>query len=80
MFDPSAIRRAIDEVERAVTTAPPDGPLPPPNGGPALGKLYTVYAQTVLNAHGIMVDLDDLCCQSCRACPPGQCFRDRSRG
>jgi len=80
MYDPSAIRRAIDEVERAVTAAPADGPALPPNGSPGLGKLYTVYAQSVLTAHGIMVDLDDLCCQSCRSCPPGHCFRDRGRG
>ena len=79
MLDPSAIRRAIDEVERAVTAPPADAVTPPPNGRQALAKLYTVYAQSILNAHGIMVDLDDLCCQSCRACPPGQCFRDRGR-
>ncbi|MCG5238244.1 hypothetical protein [Azospirillum doebereinerae] len=77
MFDPSAIRRAIDEVERAVVVAP-SGTAP--NGDAALGKLYTVYAQTVLSAHGITVDLDELCCQSCRACPSGHsCFRDRGR-
>jgi len=78
MFDPSAIRRAIDEVERAITAAPVD--RAPPSGVPALGKLYTVYAQTVLSAHGITVDLDELCCQSCRACPSSHyCFRDRGR-
>ncbi|CAO3434941.1 hypothetical protein [Azospirillum doebereinerae] len=80
MFDPSAIRQAIDEVERAVVAAPFNNSQPAPNGGAALGKLYTVYAQTVLSAHGITVDLDELCCQSCRSCPSGHsCFRDRGR-
>ncbi|SMH62044.1 hypothetical protein [Azospirillum agricola] len=80
MFDPSAIRRAIDEVERVVAATPTGASSPRPNGGPALGKLYTVYAQSVLTAHGIMVDLDELCCQSCRSCPPTHCIRDRGRG
>lgn len=80
MLKPSAIRQAIDEVERAVTDPVPGAMASAPNGSPALGKLYTVYAQSVLTAHGIMVDLDDLCCQSCRSCPPGQCVRDRDRG
>ncbi len=78
MLDPAAIRRAIDEVEQAVSNPPPDCDSPA-KGGPALGKLYTVYAQSVLIAHGIMADLDDLCCQCCRVCPPGACFRDRER-
>ncbi|WP_238474868.1 hypothetical protein [Azospirillum cavernae] len=78
MLEPSAIRRAIDEVELAVENLPPDRPTPVQSGS-ALGKLYTVYAQSVLNAHGIMADLDDLCCQCCRVCPPGDCFRDRNR-
>ncbi len=79
MLKPSAIRQAIDEVERAVADPAPDAATPAPDGGPALGKLYTVYAQSVLTAHGIMVDLDNLCCQSCRSCPPGQCVRERAR-
>lgn len=79
MIDPSAIRRAIDEVERAVAVPPREGFPAPPNGGSALAKLYTVYAQTVLSAHGITVDLDELCCQSCRLCSSTDCFRDRGR-
>lgn len=77
MLDPSSIRRAIDEVERAVMAPSADPRRPLPNRTPALGKLYTVYAQSVLSAHGITVDLDELCCQTCRCCPSGQCFRDR---
>ncbi|MFD1625606.1 hypothetical protein [Azospirillum griseum] len=73
MLTPSAIRQAIDEVEQA-TSAPCDH-----DGEPALRKLYTVYAQSVLSAHGIMADLESLCCQCCRACPPGACIRDLNR-
>lgn len=87
MIDPSTIRRAIADVERAVDATridversahgrPQDDPRLR-SGASALERLYAVYAHTVLNAHGVVIDLDDVCCRNCRSCAPGLCLRDR---
>ncbi|PWC34046.1 hypothetical protein [Azospirillum sp. TSO35-2] len=77
MVDPAAIRRAILEVEQAIGAARARGEATARDGASVLARLYTVYAQSVLNAHGVAVDLDDLCCRSCRSCGPGLCVRDQ---
>lgn len=73
MLDIATLRNAIEDVEQAALTTPGLEP----NGLPALGRLYSAYAQAVLNANGLRVDLDDLCCQSCRFCPAVVCRHDR---
>lgn len=80
MLNIAAIRRAIEDVERAVAAAAPHAH----DGGPTvigtLARLYGVYAQGVLQQHGISVDLDELCAQCCRQCPEGRCVRDEAAG
>ncbi|AWK88710.1 hypothetical protein [Azospirillum thermophilum] len=73
MLDIATLRKAIEDVEQAATAAPGLEQ----NGLPALGRLYSAYAQAVLNANGLRIDLDDLCCQTCRFCPAVACRRDR---
>lgn len=54
MSQRDSLRRAIDELEDAgVARAEP--------GLSVLERLYTTYAQATLTAHGIHIDLDDLC-------------------
>lgn len=77
MLDLVAVRRAIEDVERAATAAA----LANRSGvvsvtGDTLARLYSVYAQGMLQANGIQVDLDDLCAQCCRDCPEGRCARE----
>ncbi len=74
MLDLTAIRRAIEDVERAAGTAAhacTDDVAA--FAGHTLARLYGVYAQGMLESHGIQVDLDELCAQCCRDCPPGRC-------
>jgi len=75
MLDLAAVRRAIEDVERAATAAA--APHRPGVAGDTLARLYSVYAQGVLQANGIQVDLDELCAQCCRDCPPGRCAREQ---
>lgn len=77
MLDLVAVRRAIEDVERAATAAAlASRPGVATATGDTLARLYSVYAQGMLQANGIQVDLDDLCAQCCRACPPGRCARE----
>ncbi len=91
MLNIAAIRRAIEDVELAASAGAANqfngGQF---NGGRfdegrwnagsplrgTLARLYGVYAQRVLELHGISVDLEELCTQCCRQCPDGRCVRD----
>ncbi|MBP2291648.1 hypothetical protein [Azospirillum rugosum] len=80
MLNIAAIRRAIEDVEIAASTTAADrfDGSPPLRG--TLARLYGVYAQRVLELHGISVDLEELCTQCCRQCPDGRCVRDEAAG
>jgi hypothetical protein len=81
MLTIAAVRRAIEDVERAVaSSAAPLGIGEALAARSTLGRLYSVYAQGVLELHGISVDLDDLCTQCCRQCPVDRCVRDEAAG
>lgn len=56
-----ALRRAIEDVERAAAAARAQPCAPAPVTGEALARLYSAYAQAVLDLHGIPVDLEELC-------------------
>ncbi|MCW2243916.1 hypothetical protein [Azospirillum canadense] len=90
MLNIAAIRRAIEDVELAASAGAADqfnggrsdggrwNAGPPLRG--TLARLYGVYAQRVLELHGISVDLEELCTQCCRQCPDGRCVRDEAAG
>lgn len=85
MLNIAAIRRAIEDVEIAASAGAAarfDGDrrnADTPLRG-TLARLYGVYAQRVLELHGISVDLEELCAQCCRQCPDGRCVRDEGAG
>ena len=57
MVDHTALRRAIEALEECSGTAASqraDMPL-------LLGRLYSTYAQSLLELHGVCVDLMELC-------------------
>lgn len=85
-MDLAAIRRAIEDVEHAVMSAGSatwigaNGAQSGPQAcspGKTLARLYGVYAQAILQSHGIQVDLEAVCGQCCRSCPDGRCARDQ---
>lgn len=58
----AALRRAIEDVERAAAAALTQPCAPASVTVEALARLYSTYAQAVLDLHGIPVDLEELCC------------------
>ena len=81
MLTIATVRRAIEDVERAVAaTAAPNGVGEVSAARNTLARLYSVYAQGVLELHGISVDLDELCTPSCRQSPVDQCAPDGAAG
>ena len=56
MVDHTALRSAIDALEECSGQLPPRADMPL-----LLGRLYATYAQTVLELHGVSVDIMALC-------------------
>ncbi len=81
MLTIATVRRAIEDVERAVAaTAAANGVGEVSAARSTLARLYSVYAQGVLELHGISVDLEELCTQCCRQCAVDRCARDGAAG